>query len=178
MNRLFVGIAIGLLTMLAPIYLAQTHAEQGGHETQQPMSMMHGMAPQGMMQKCMGMMQGMHRGMKPGLKAEAYLKRAKELELSEEQIASLKGIVSQAQKEITVKQAERKVAEIELKELLEKDSELRLIETKLKEIANADMALRLIRIKADMDAKKLLTPQQVEKLKKTPTPMSHGHGSS
>lgn len=173
MNKLFVGIALGLLTMFPSIYLAQTYAEQEGHGTQQPMGMMHGM-----MQKCMSMMHGTSHGMGFDLKAEAYLKRAKELELSEEQIASLKGIISQARKEMIKKQADKKVAEMELKELLEKGSELSLIEAKLKDIANADVALRLIKIKADINARKLLTPQQMEKLEKTPSPMSHGHGSS
>lgn len=161
MNKLLVGVSVGFLFTFSTVYVTQSYAmqKQGVFgERMHHRGMMHGMMSREMGQECMRMMPGIE--IESDLKAEVYLREAKELGLSQEQIVSLRRIILQAQKDLTKKQAEKKVAEIELKELLERGAKLNLVESKLKEIANIEVALKLTRIKADLETEKLLASER------------------
>src|SRR3972149_8757977 len=143
-----------------------------------PMQQMSG---QGMMQCGQSMMgQGMMGGMM-GMGRERMgrhkqwfqygvtlmLQNADKLKLSDEQIKKLDNIKRKYSKDIIKQDAEMKIAEIDLGALL-KESEINLSEVKeaLKKVENIKTQIRYLRIMAFVEARKILTDEQKNSLKK------------
>jgi len=141
--------------------------------------MMHQMAccqmgsgMEGCHKMCPGM--GMHCGMMGAdqemgcCKMGFFLCCKKELELSDKQMKDLKSIKLDFQMGKIRKEADLKIAELELKSLMHEDeASIKDIEAKLKAVAKLKTDMKLSHIKAFRKAKALLTPEQLEKMKKS-----------
>jgi len=90
----------------------------------------------------------------------------KELELTDEQIKALKSIKMDFLKGELKKEADLKIAQLELRSLMDEEASLKEIEAKLKSAHKLKTDLKLSHIKAVREAKALLTPEQKEKVKK------------
>jgi Spy/CpxP family protein refolding chaperone len=91
----------------------------------------------------------------------------KELELTKKQVKDLKSIKMDFQKGKLMAEANLKIAQLELRSLMhEDDASIKDIEAKLKEAAKLKTDMKLSHIKAFRKAKALLTPEQLEKMKK------------
>ena len=91
----------------------------------------------------------------------------KELELSDKQVKDLKSIKMDFMKGKFKADANLKIAQLELKSLMHEDeSSIKDIETKLKAVGKLKTDMKLSHIKAFRKAKALLTPDQLEKMKK------------
>ncbi|MFH1701992.1 MAG: periplasmic heavy metal sensor [Nitrospirota bacterium] len=95
------------------------------------------------------------------------LQNADKLGLSDEQIKKLYEIKRKYSKDIIKQDAEMKIAEIDLGALL-KESEINLSEVKeaLKKVENIKTQIRYLRIMAFVEARKILTDEQKNSLKK------------
>jgi len=129
----------------------------------------HGM--QGCGKMCSGMVMGC--GMMGGdhgmgcCKKEFFLCCKKELELTDKQVAELESIKMDFQKGQIRKEADLKIAQLELKRLMhDDDAPIKDIEAKMKAAASLKTEMKLSHIKAYRKAKALLTPEQIEKMKK------------
>lgn len=128
-----------------------------------------GMQGCGKMASGMGMcgeMMGGGQGM--GCSKEGFfLCCKKELELSDKQVKELKSIKMDFRKSKIRKEADLKIAQLELKSLMhEVKASIKDIEAKLKAEAKLKTDMKLSHIKAFRKAKALLTPEQLEKIKK------------
>lgn len=145
---------------------------------QSMMQQMPGMMPGGMMGcgKMGGMGQGgMECGMGCGpcceqlnqLGCPCYLiGMAEELELSEEQVANLKAICAEHKKDVIRKQAEVKIAEMELKELVAMpNADLTKVKAKITEIGSMRQSMCLTQLATIEKAHKVLTAEQMKKFK-------------
>ena len=91
----------------------------------------------------------------------------KELELTDKQVTDLKSIKMNFQKGKIRTEADLKIAELELKSLMhDDDASIKDIEAKMKAAAKLKTDMKLSHIKAFREAKALLTPEQMEKMKK------------
>jgi Spy/CpxP family protein refolding chaperone len=100
-------------------------------------------------------------------KREFFLCCKKELELTDKQVTELKSIKMDFQKGKIRAEADLKIAELELKALMpDDDAPIKDIEAKLKAAAGLKTDMKLSHIKAYRKAKALLTPEQMEKMKK------------
>src|SRR4030065_647690 len=95
------------------------------------------------------------------------LQNADKLKLSDEQIKKLDNIKRKYSKDIIKQDAEMKIAEIDLGALL-KESEINLSEVKeaLKKVENIKTQIRYLKIMAFVEARKILTDEQKNSLKK------------
>jgi Spy/CpxP family protein refolding chaperone len=95
------------------------------------------------------------------------LQNADKLGLSDEQIKKLDEIRRRYSKDIIKQDAELKIAEIDFEALL-RESEINLSEVKeaLKKIGNTKTQIRYLRIMAFVEARKILTDEQKNSLKK------------
>jgi hypothetical protein len=121
-----------------------------------------------------GMMSG--PGMMTGFGKPDLIALAEKLDLSEEQIAEIKGIFLSHKKDMIRKKADRDIAELDLSELTQQDEpDLNAVEDKLRDIANLEAGIRFSQIKVWTDAKSVLTTEQKAVLKrivkKQKTPM-------
>jgi len=97
------------------------------------------------------------------------------LELTEDQLKSLKTLKKDSTKDKIKKRAEIETAEVDLKELLDADElDLPKIQTKLKEIANLRAELQYLDIEAYEKGKTLLSAGQKTKLKESPMKKMEG----
>jgi Spy/CpxP family protein refolding chaperone len=88
------------------------------------------------------------------------------LKLSEKQKEALKEIEDSTAKELIRKNADERIAEIELRELLDQETfDLKAVEAKLKQIATIKTESHLAAIKSMENMKAKLTSEQREKLK-------------
>jgi Spy/CpxP family protein refolding chaperone len=111
----------------------------------------------------MGMMEGGGMGGHMGMMEPGPMLRMlkTELALSEGQERQLKDILYQATKTGIKQRADVRVAELELHQLLDADAvDMGKIEAKLKDIEGLRTALRLNLIKAQEQAKGVLSPEQ------------------
>jgi len=100
-------------------------------------------------------------------KMDFFLCRKKELELTDKQMKELKSIKMDFMKGKFKAEANLKIAQLELKSLMhEDDAPIKDIEAKMKAAAKLKMDMKLSHIKAFREAKALLTPEQMEKMKK------------
>ena len=143
---------------------------KGGMEHQMGCgSMGSGMRGCGKMGSGMGMcgeMMGGDQGM-GCCKMDFFLRCKKELELSDKQMKELKSIKMNFMKGKFKAEANVKIAQLELKSLMhEDDAPIKDIEAKMKAAAKIKTDMKLSHIKAFREAKALLTPEQMEKMKK------------
>src|SRR3990170_689633 len=133
------------------------------------MGSQQGQMGQGMMGGMMGMgreRMGRHKQwFQYGL--TLMLQNADKLKLSDEQIKKLDNIKRKYSKDIIKQDAEMKIAEIDLGALL-KESEINLSEVKeaLKKVESTETQIRYLRIMAFVEARKILTDEQKNSLKK------------
>lgn len=133
---------------------------QGGMMCPMCGQMMKGGMMQGMMGG--GMMDQMHKMPTP----QMLLSLTDELKLDEEQIKSIQKIGFDLQKEVIRKNADRSIAGVELNALLCQDEiDLGQAQQKIQQIATLMGELRIAQIKASIEAKKVLTEEQQEKMK-------------
>jgi Spy/CpxP family protein refolding chaperone len=91
----------------------------------------------------------------------------KELELTDKQVTDLKAIKMDFQKGKIRKEADLKIAQLELKGLMhDDDAPIKDMEAKMKAAAKLKVDMKLSHIKAFRKAKGLMTPEQLEKIKK------------
>jgi len=120
-----------------------------------------------MMQRKMGRGQGGmcrgHFGMM-GM-GQGILRLKEELNLTPQQVDSLKSMFFSRRKDFIKKRADIEIAEIELKQLFSaKNPDLNQIETKIRQIEKMKTDARIDAVKTFFEAKKILTPEQVQKL--------------
>jgi hypothetical protein len=119
----------------------------------------------------MGMCSGMMGcGDKMGCcKNEFFLCCKDKLELTDKQLQDLEVIKMDFMKGRFKTEADLKIAQLELKSLMDKeDAPLKDIEAKMNAVAKLETEMKLSHIKAFRQAKALLTPEQMEKIKKGP----------
>ncbi len=98
--------------------------------------------------------------------AERFIRQAEKLELSDDQVNQLKSIKQDQQKWDIQKKADIDVARVELAELL--DSQLvnfDKIKSKISQMADMEKEMRLAHLAAIQKAHKVLTAEQLEKVK-------------
>lgn len=102
-----------------------------------------------------------------GVKAvEPYLEFREELKLSEQQISSLESILSSLKKAEIKAEASLRIAELELDELLKTEKvDLSKVKSKLQEVAKLQAELKFLHIKANEDAKQVLTQEQLKQFR-------------
>jgi hypothetical protein len=117
----------------------------------------------------MGMCGGM-MGCRDGIgccQKELFICCEKELGLTDKQVKDLQSIKMDYSKGSYHTEADLKIAQLELKVLMQDDNtSLKDIEAKMNAIAKLETDLKLSCIKACRQAKALLTPEQMEKIKK------------
>ncbi len=125
----------------------------------------HGMGMCGGMMGCGGM-KGC--GDKMGCcQKDFFICCKKELELTDKQVKDLKAIRMDFLKGNFKAEADLKIAELELKSVMhDENASLKDIEAKLNSVAKLKTGMKLSHIKAFRQAKALLTPEQLENLKK------------
>ena len=97
--------------------------------------------------------------------------------MSPEQERKLRDLQTASEKDFIRKDAEIRVAEIDLKGLLEQDGwDLAKIEAQVKQIAALRGDLRLARLKTIGAGRAILAPEQIEKLKQMGHQMRPGMG--
>ncbi len=178
-------IAITIIATFAALVMWDAPASAQMMQQKQQSGMMgQGMMGKGMMGGMMGgMMQGgmmgqMHKKMHGGF--DFFLSKAKQLELTQDQIKKLRALKFEFEKANVQRKAALQLAKLELKELKASDNpDPKKIEAKIREIANkkADMEIALFRAKRQ--AKSLLTDEQRAKLSAMTCPMCgqmHGGG--
>jgi len=124
--------------------------------------MMKGMMSSGMMKNMMnsGMMKKCRRMMAAG-NIRNLINHEDELGLTDKQTAALKSLKSSLEKESIMKQAELRVAEIDLDDLLSRDKvNMSSVESKLKQIQALQTEIELSQIKAQLKARGLLSSEQ------------------
>lgn len=118
-----------------------------------------GMGSQGMMGHHMGMMGGEKYG-------KMYLMAVKNLDLTPDQKKKSHELFSEYKKRMIKSSADIKVAEVELKDLLASEPvNLDKVKTKINDIGAKKSELRFFRVKSLEDFKKILTPEQRNRLK-------------
>jgi Spy/CpxP family protein refolding chaperone len=133
-------------------------------------SMMHeGMMHGGMMHEGGKHEGGKHEGGKRGDMMERYhhmQMMMRHLGLDEKQKAEVERIMTAHMKEVIKKQADLKIAKLDLKSILSKDSiDMKAAESKLKDIEAMKTALFLSHLTVHQDIKSVLTPEQQKKMK-------------
>jgi len=121
-------------------------------------------------QKANPMMQGRMQAGRPGegpcpgmMRMGPYLKE--KLNLTPQQEEELNRIFLEGRKDFIRKQAEIKIAGLELAEILRgSNPDYKNIEVKVRQMEKMQADMKLAGIKSLLDAKKLLTPEQVNKL--------------
>lgn len=141
-------------------------------EGQQPMMSMYPMMMRHMMSS--GMMPDKMEKESDPIKKELrslgcpgfFVRQAEKLGLSEEQVADLKAI-KWDQKKVTIqKEAEVKIAHVELKELLDQEPvNFDKLKTKITRIGNLEQQMRLAHLTSIQKAHTVLTADQLEKAK-------------
>lgn len=189
MKKLLLYALVFTFLLSIPAY-AQMGSQQGGQMGQRmmgerqmmncPMQQMSGQemmqCGQPMMEQGMGMMGGRMGMGREGMGhhrrwfhygVTLMLQNADKLGLSDEQRKQLDEIRTRYSKDIIKQDAESKIAEIDLRVLL-KESEINLSEVKeaLKKVENAETQIRYLRIMAFVEARKILTGEQKNSLKK------------
>jgi len=139
---------------------AQEGMMKGKHE----MGMMHrGMKgehhQEGM--HCCRMMEGEdHEG------HEFFLGMKDDLGLSDEQVAKLKALKSESEKQAIRTKADLKIERIELHDLLSKDKvDVKGVDTKVEKMGALQTKMHKAHIHARLDAQKILTPEQLKQLR-------------
>jgi hypothetical protein len=114
---------------------------------------------------CGGMMGG---GEKMGCcQKDFFICCKKELELTDKQVKDLESIKMDFMKGSFKAEANLKIAKLELKSIMhDENASLKDIEAKLKSVASIETDMKISHIKAFRQARALLTPEQLEKLKK------------
>jgi hypothetical protein len=113
---------------------------------------------------CSGMCKGGEK--KHCCKSEFYLCCAEGLELTDEQVASLKSIKMNYLKAKIQEEADLKIAELELKELMSAEkTDMAKVEKMIKSIYIMKAEKKIAALKAQEKAKGVLTPEQLQKKK-------------
>lgn len=179
MKKLLLYVLVFTCLLSIPAY-AQMGSQQGGQMGQGmmgempmmncPMQQMQG---QGMMQ-CgqmagQGMMGSMMGRFNPWFQhgVSLILRNSGKLGLTDQQKAKIDDVRRKYTKDIIRQEAELKIAEIDLEPLL-KESEMNLPKVKeaLKKIEDIETQIRYLRVEALTEAKKILTDEQKNSLKK------------
>ncbi len=166
----FLLTAVLALAVAAPMYgqgMGQQMHQGSGMMGGQKMG--GGMMGGGMTGGGCGMMAGgkMHAGtMGHGSSVSFYLKQADALGLSDAQVAKLKQIKLATEKAVIRKQADLRIAKLELNELLQNPQAKRSeLEAKAKKVQALQSDLWLTQFRARLDARATLTPEQLQKAK-------------
>ena len=104
-----------------------------------------------------------------------FLNQAEELGLNKSQIDKLEKFKSKAQKPIIRKEADLKIARLELSDLM-KDSKVKRsdLEAQAKKVEELRSDIRLTEFKAKLDARAVLTPEQLQKVQTAKKPCMDG----
>ncbi len=151
----------GLVVFVSTLAFLITSAwsQMMGHER------MTGMQGKEGMERGMGMGMSGYRGGYGGGPFDIDMLKD-QLKLNDDQMAKLKKIRSDYQKEMIKRHANMKVAEMELWEILDtKNLDMAKAEKKVKELEGMRSDLMMYRIKALQDTQKFLTPEQYEQFR-------------
>lgn len=156
MRRILVVVFLGFLFLVFASY--NSYAEMCG---------CMGKMGEGMHGKGMHMMGGMqHRGMGMTGAGHPMWRALKGIGLDEKQKEAIREIKDRLMKDTIRKGADVRIARIELKDILHKDPvDMKAVEAKLKKIESLKTDIHLSRIKAIVEVKAKLTPEQREKFK-------------
>jgi len=107
--------------------------------------------------------QGLEDQLWPG---DMILSMAEELELSKAQVSKIEGILLECEKARIQREAERKLAEVELRAMLRSEKiDREKLRKQVEKIGRLDAQLKLIDLEGMLDVKAVLTPEQIEKVK-------------
>lgn len=88
-----------------------------------------------------------------------------ELGLSDEQVSKLKALKSETEKHMIRTKADLKILEVELHDLLgENKVNVKDVDSKIEKIGELRTEIQKVHIHTRLDARKILTPEQLEKL--------------
>jgi len=142
--------------------------------------MNHMMGPYAMGGNMSGMMGGMYGGpigmpmMAQQDLRDFYLDRVNELALSADQVAKLKTLRSEYRKENIQNVSELTINRMELAELLNSnDWSLKDAETLVRKIQKMEADFQVHQLQAAIDARKVLTPQQLAQIKENDSSYEH-----
>ena len=124
---------------------------------------------------CSGMCAGMMGEKEQCCRREFFLCCKEQLELTDEQVTSLKSIKMDLMKGEIQMEADLKLAELELKELMSADKlDMPKVEKKIKAIHGMKADKKIAHLRAFEKAKGILTPEQMEKRKEHHKKMMKG----
>ncbi len=151
----------------AMLALALVNPVWAQHMNPQKMDMHGGMMMGSGMHQMMGQM---HDGgcamMGAGHMQGFFLNQAEELGLDAPQVARLDKLKTESQKAVIRKQADLRVAQLELNELLQDANAKRSnLEAKAKKVEELRSGIRLTEFNARLEARAVLTPEQLQKAK-------------
>ncbi|MFQ5709229.1 MAG: Spy/CpxP family protein refolding chaperone [bacterium] len=148
-------------------------AQEGMMEGKHEMGMMHrGMKgeqhQEGM--HCCRMMEGEHHE-----GHEFFLGMKDELELSDEQVAKLRNLKSETQKQAIRTKADLEIVRIELHDLLSQDKvDVKAVDARIEKMGELQTKMHKAHIHARLDAQEILTPEQLKKYKEIKGKGRHG----
>jgi Spy/CpxP family protein refolding chaperone len=149
----FILTAFFAIAMLSPLWAQQKTGMQGMQKMKSK-KMMGQMGDSSCPMMGTGHMQGF------------FLNQAESLGLSDSQVEQLKKIKQETQKTVIEKEAAYKIAKLELKELMHNPKAKRSdVEAKAKKVEELRSNIRLTELGAKLDARAVLTPEQLEKAK-------------
>ncbi len=166
---MFAVIIVSVVILIGNTVNAQEGMMKGKHE----MGMMHkGMKGEkhscGM--KCQGMMEGEHHG-----GHEFFLGMKDELEFSDEQVAKLKALKNETEKQKIRTKADLEILQIELHDLLSQDKvDVKAVDAKVEKMGELQTKMHKAHIHAKLDAKSILTLEQLKKYRETKGTRKHG----
>lgn len=166
------------LTYAQKQMICQSHQEQMGEKVEnvEKVVKVEGMPGEGMMPGMCKMRPGMGGkmccmmgGMEEEMgccKKEFFLCCKEGLNLTDDQVKALKTIKMNFMKEDIQKEADLKIAHMELQDLLQADKvDLPSVEKKIKAVSNMQAEKKIAHLKAFEKAKEVLTPEQLKKRK-------------
>jgi Spy/CpxP family protein refolding chaperone len=163
------------LLSIALLAMAQAAQAQAGHQHGQPGAMQRPMMQQG----CMGMGMGMGMGHGAGMMANgvpqvgAVLRAAEPLALTATQKTQLEAIQTRLQQTVAPQMEQLMAAHHKMSEIMQANQpDLNAYESTMKEAAGHMTAMHLAVVRAGLEARALLTPEQRNTLSKT-TAMMH-----
>ncbi|MFQ5864935.1 MAG: Spy/CpxP family protein refolding chaperone [bacterium] len=149
------------VALASPIWSQGKSPQKMGMQGMMGSQGMHKMMSQGMMGQMYGSMCPMMDG---GHMQGFFLNQAEALGLSDAQIEQLQKIKTATQKVVIQREADLKIAKLELDELIGDPKAKRSnLEAKAKKVEELKSGIRLIQFKAELDARAVLTPEQLEK---------------
>jgi len=152
------AIFVGAMFLIENAANAQEGMTKGKHKMGMMREGMKGEKHQKGMQDCR-MMEGKHRGGN-----EFFLGMKDELELSDEQVAKLRALKSETEKQAIRNKADLEILQIDLHDLLSQNKvDVKAVDARVEKMGELQTKMHKAHIHAKLDAQKILTTEQQKK---------------